>query len=160
MNYDRTTIPDSYDKGRHLSRESLRGWIETIADSLYKSPRAILDVGCGTGRFVEALREGFGAALVGIDPSRRMLSQATKANSTLFVAGAIVVVTHELDSAFRIADRITVLDKGNILTIGTVDEVKNSPNELIQNLLNRRFEEEEIDPDEYLARLTGNEVKD
>ncbi len=71
----------------------------------------------------------------------------------------IVVVTHELDSAFRIADRITVLDKGTILTIGTVDEVKNSPNERIQNLLNRRFEEEEIDPDEYLARLTGNEVK-
>ena len=72
----------------------------------------------------------------------------------------IVVVTHELDSAFRIADRITVLDKGTILTIGTIDEVKNSPNERIQNLLNRRFEEEEIDPDEYLARLTGNEVKD
>ncbi len=71
----------------------------------------------------------------------------------------IVVVTHELDSAFRIADRITVLDKGTILTIGTVDEVKNSPNQRIQNLLNRRFEEEEIDPDEYLARLTGNEVK-
>ncbi len=67
----------------------------------------------------------------------------------------IVVVTHELDSAFRIADRITVLDQGNILTIGTVDEVRNSDNERIQNLLHRRFEEEELDPDEYLARLTG-----
>jgi len=67
----------------------------------------------------------------------------------------IVVVTHELDSAFKIADRITVLDKGEILTIGTVDEVRNSSNERIQNLLNRRFEEEELDPDEYLRRLTG-----
>jgi phospholipid/cholesterol/gamma-HCH transport system ATP-binding protein len=67
----------------------------------------------------------------------------------------IVVVTHELDSAFRIADRITVLDKGNILTIGSVDDVKNSSNERIQNLLNRRFEEEAVDPDEYLARLTA-----
>ncbi len=67
----------------------------------------------------------------------------------------IVVVTHELDSAFRIADRMTVLDKGNILTIGSVDEVRNSDNERIQNLLNRRFEEEELDPDEYLASLTG-----
>ncbi len=67
----------------------------------------------------------------------------------------IVVVTHELDSAFRIADRITVLDKGNILTIGSVDEVRSSDNERIQNLLNRRFEEEELDPDEYLASLTG-----
>ena len=71
----------------------------------------------------------------------------------------IVVVTHELESAFRIADRITVLDMGHILTIGTVDEVKNSPNERIQNLLNRKFEEEEIDPDEYLARLTGKKAE-
>jgi phospholipid/cholesterol/gamma-HCH transport system ATP-binding protein len=67
----------------------------------------------------------------------------------------IIVVTHELDSAFKIADRITVLDRGEILTIGTVDEVRNGSNERIQNLLNRRFEEEEVDPDEYLARLMG-----
>lgn len=67
----------------------------------------------------------------------------------------IVVVTHELESAFRIADRITVLDKGNILTIGTVDEVRTSNNTRIQDLLNRHFEEEILDPDEYLSRLTG-----
>jgi phospholipid/cholesterol/gamma-HCH transport system ATP-binding protein len=67
----------------------------------------------------------------------------------------IVVVTHELDSAFKIADRITVLDRGNILTVGTVDEVRNNSNERIQSLLNRRFEEGEVDPDEYLARLMG-----
>jgi phospholipid/cholesterol/gamma-HCH transport system ATP-binding protein len=67
----------------------------------------------------------------------------------------IVVVTHELDSAFRIADRICVLDQGAILTVGTVEEVKNSDNERIQNLLNRKFEEAEPDPEEYLARLMG-----
>jgi phospholipid/cholesterol/gamma-HCH transport system ATP-binding protein len=67
----------------------------------------------------------------------------------------IVVVTHELDSAFKIADRITVLDRGHILMVGTVDEVRSSDNVRIQNLLNRRFEEEEPDPDEYLARLMG-----
>jgi len=67
----------------------------------------------------------------------------------------IVVVTHELESAFTIADRITVLDEGEILTIGTVDEVRNSSNKRIQDLLNRRFEEEELDPEEYLRRLMG-----
>ncbi len=71
----------------------------------------------------------------------------------------IVVVTHELDSAFRIADRITVLDQGRILTVGTVDEVRNSDNERIQNLLNRRFEEPELDPEAYLARLVGGEPR-
>ncbi|HEY9078461.1 ABC transporter ATP-binding protein [Magnetovibrio sp.] len=68
----------------------------------------------------------------------------------------ICVVTHELESAFKIADRITVLDQGNILFVGTVEELRNHPSERIQNLLNRRSEEAEIDADEYLRRLTGD----
>ena len=71
---------------------------------------------------------------------------------------SIVVVTHELDSAFKIADRITVLDKGEILFIGTVDELRNHPSERIQNLLNRRSEDEVVDVDAYLARLTGEDI--
>ncbi len=67
----------------------------------------------------------------------------------------IVVVTHELDSAFKIADRITVLDKGEILMCGTVEEVKNSNNERIHNLINRKPREEMVDVDEYMGRLTG-----
>lgn len=66
----------------------------------------------------------------------------------------IVVVTHELDSAFKIADRITVLDNGRILLMGSVEEVRNSSIERVQNLLNRRPREEEIDADDYLRRLT------
>jgi len=67
----------------------------------------------------------------------------------------IVIVTHELESAFRIADRITVLDQGQILITGTVDEVKNCDNERVQNLLNRTPKDETIDADAYLERLTG-----
>ncbi len=70
----------------------------------------------------------------------------------------VVVVTHELESAFKIADRLTILDKGHILMIGTVDEVRNSKNERVQNLLNRMPEDDTIDPDEYLGRLTGEEI--
>lgn len=68
---------------------------------------------------------------------------------------SVVVVTHELESAFKIADRICVLDKGEIIAIGTVDEIRADPNPRIQNLLNRRIEEEALDPEEYLRRLTG-----
>lgn len=71
----------------------------------------------------------------------------------------ICVVTHELESAFKIADRITVLDQGNILFIGTVKELKKHPSERIQNLLNRRSEEAEIDADEYLRRLMGEKLE-
>lgn len=71
----------------------------------------------------------------------------------------IVVVTHELESAFKIADRITMLDRGDILFIGSVEEIRNHPSERIQNLLNRRSEDQTIDPDEYMKRLTGEDVK-
>ena len=71
----------------------------------------------------------------------------------------VVVVTHELESVFKIADRVTVLDRGHILFIGTVEELRNNKSERIQNLLNRRPEDENIDPDEYLRRLTGEKEK-
>ena len=67
----------------------------------------------------------------------------------------VIIVTHELESAFKIADRIAVLDKGEILIVGTVDEVRSCEDVRVQNLLNRRVEEEELDPEAYLRRLTG-----
>lgn len=70
----------------------------------------------------------------------------------------IVVVTHELDSAFKIADRITVLDSGRILLTGTVEEVRGSDNPRVQDLLNRRPRMDEIDADDYLRRLTEGHV--
>jgi phospholipid/cholesterol/gamma-HCH transport system ATP-binding protein len=33
-----------------------------------------------------------------------------------------VVVTHEMDSAFRIADRMCMLDRGRVLMVGTREE--------------------------------------
>ncbi len=67
----------------------------------------------------------------------------------------MVVVTHELESAFKIADRITILDQGRILLIDDVAGVRRSDNARIQNLLNRRSEDVEVDAQAYLQRLTG-----
>ncbi len=47
-----------------------------------------------------------------------------------------VVVTHEMGSAFRIADRMAVLHNGKILEIGTPDEIKNSKHEYVHNFIN------------------------
>lgn len=73
---------------------------------------------------------------------------------------SIVVVTHELDSAFKIADRITVLDRGEILMCGTVEELKNSDNQRIYNLLHRQPRKDKVNVDEYLQRLTGKSLND
>ena len=68
---------------------------------------------------------------------------------------SVAVVTHELESAFKIADRIVVLDRGYIIFSGTVAEIKASTNQRIQNLINRIAEEEEFDPEAHLRRLVG-----
>jgi phospholipid/cholesterol/gamma-HCH transport system ATP-binding protein len=70
----------------------------------------------------------------------------------------IVVVTHELESAFKIADSITVLDQGKVLMTGSTAEVRAADNERIQDLLNRRPRDVQIDADEYLRRLIGEDA--
>jgi len=67
----------------------------------------------------------------------------------------IVVVTHELESAFKIADRITVLDRGRLVITGSRDEVRATDNQRVQDLFNRRPRNEAVDRDGYLHRLTG-----
>jgi phospholipid/cholesterol/gamma-HCH transport system ATP-binding protein len=67
----------------------------------------------------------------------------------------IVVVTHEIESAFKIADRIAILDRGRILAVDTPEGLRRSSNTRIQNLLCRQAEEVEVDPASYLRRLAG-----
>ena len=66
----------------------------------------------------------------------------------------IVVVTHELESAFKIADRITVLDHGKILMSDTVAAVRASDHPRIVSLLNRTPRNDVVNPEEYMERLT------
>lgn len=47
-----------------------------------------------------------------------------------------VVVTHEMKSAFRIADRIVMLQKGKVVAIGTPDEIKNSDHPYVNQFIN------------------------
>src|SRR6266851_3353515 len=49
----------------------------------------------------------------------------------------VIVVTHELPSAFRIADRIAMLYNGTFLAVGTKDEIGNSQHPRIRQFLDR-----------------------
>ncbi|MGA2852774.1 MAG: ATP-binding cassette domain-containing protein [Verrucomicrobiota bacterium] len=53
-----------------------------------------------------------------------------------------LVVSHDRDLAFGIADRIAVINDGCILKIGTPDEVKRFNDPLVQNFLNADFKHE------------------
>ena len=79
MDYDTTDIPGAYDRGRDHGPEVLRLWMNVVSSHVGKGRvNAILDLGCGTGRFTEALAAHFDAEVVGIDPSTKMLEQARR----------------------------------------------------------------------------------
>ncbi len=66
----------------------------------------------------------------------------------------LVVVTHELASAFLIADRMLLIDKGNVIAIGPVEEMRNSTQPRVQQFLNRVAEPEVARELDYLQMLT------
>ena len=51
-----------------------------------------------------------------------------------------IVVTHDIESAYRISDRIAMLHDGRIRTCGTVDEIKESDDLLLRSFLEGRPE--------------------
>ncbi|RMA97218.1 ABC transporter ATP-binding protein [Hydrogenothermus marinus] len=48
-----------------------------------------------------------------------------------------IVVTHDLESAFSIADRIAIIHKGKIYAIGTPEEIKTNKDPVVQQFINR-----------------------
>jgi len=67
----------------------------------------------------------------------------------------IIVVTHELASAFLIADRMVLLDKGNIVANGTPTELQASSQPRVRQFLDRVAEPELSQEIDYLQMLTG-----
>jgi phospholipid/cholesterol/gamma-HCH transport system ATP-binding protein len=67
----------------------------------------------------------------------------------------IIVVTHELASAFLIADRMILLIKGNIVADGTPDELRQSTQPRVRQFLDRVPEKELTAEIDYLQMLTG-----
>jgi phospholipid/cholesterol/gamma-HCH transport system ATP-binding protein len=50
-----------------------------------------------------------------------------------------LVVSHDRDLAFGVADRIAVINQGRILTIGSPDEVRQNPDSFVQQFLHADF---------------------
>ncbi len=53
-----------------------------------------------------------------------------------------LIVSHDRDLAFGVADRMAVINEGRILTIGTPEEVKRFDDPLVQNFLRADFKRE------------------
>src|SRR5438445_511358 len=66
----------------------------------------------------------------------------------------IVVVTHELASAYLIADRMVLIDKGNIVAIGTTEEMRASTQPRVRQFTDRVAEPDLARELDYLQMLT------
>jgi len=66
----------------------------------------------------------------------------------------IIVVTHELASAFLIADRMVLINKGDVVALGTVEEMKNSKHPRVRQFLDRVPEPAVAQELDYLQMLT------
>ena len=77
--YDKTDIHLCYNESRKLPEETIKLWLETISKYVpTDSINMIIDLGCGTGRFMDGLSSHFSAKACGIDPSWNMLSMAKR----------------------------------------------------------------------------------
>lgn len=149
VDYDSTNIPAGYDLARSLTPEVLDLWMNTVASGAgQRSITAVLDLGCGTGRFSQALANRFAADVVGIDPSAKMLEQARAKPHSLRVRFALgrgeeiplrsrsvdlvfmSMVFHHFRSPTRVAGECgRVLREGGLvfLRAGTLERVSSYP---------------------------------
>jgi phospholipid/cholesterol/gamma-HCH transport system ATP-binding protein len=67
----------------------------------------------------------------------------------------VIVVTHELASAFLIADQMMLIDKGYIVAMGTPEEMRSSTQPRVRQFLDRIAEPEVSSELDYLQMLTA-----
>jgi phospholipid/cholesterol/gamma-HCH transport system ATP-binding protein len=74
-----------------------------------------------------------------LDPLSAVVIAEEIVNLQERIAVTSLVVSHDRDLAFGVADRIAVIHQGSILTIGTPDDVRRHPNPLVQEFLHADF---------------------
>lgn len=86
--------------------------------------------------------EPFGA----LDPISRDQIHAEFMQVKARVSKTIILVTHDMDEAFRLADRIALMDRGRVLQVGVEQDFRDSPaNEFVADFLERHLHEGRTD---------------
>lgn len=67
-----------------------------------------------------------------------------------------VVVTHELHSLFTIANHVVMLDKGEVVFSGSIDEFKACEDIRVIRFLTRQPEVQSFSPDDYFKTITAD----
>ncbi len=107
MKYDNTDIHLCYDESRKLPDETKALWLDSISKYVrIKSIKRIIDIGCGTGRFLSVLNDCFQGVIYAVDPSIKMITTAKESITTKRVtfvqctAENLCLIDNSFDLAF------------------------------------------------------------
>jgi len=62
-----------------------------------------------------------------------------------------IVVTHDMTSAYKVADRIIMLHKGKIVADGDADHIRNHPHPIVQQFIHGQVDEDDL----AVLRMSG-----
>ena len=87
----------------------------------------------------------------GLDPIRSDIINELVLKLQRELGVTTVVVTHDMKSAYKIADRIVMLHKGNIVADGDADHIREHPHPVVQDFINGQVSEEDL----AVLRMSG-----
>lgn len=76
MRYQESDVHLRYDRGRAVSAEAIEQLLAVIRQQARRPVHVALDLGCGTGRFTDALSRQLAQCVLGIDLAQNMLAVA------------------------------------------------------------------------------------
>jgi branched-chain amino acid transport system ATP-binding protein len=100
----------------------LSDWLDRSAGLLSHGQKRQLEIAMCLATAPQVLLLDEPLAGMGAEETDRMLALL----QTLKADHAILLVEHDMDAVFRVADRITVMVNGAVIASGTPDEVRNS----------------------------------
>jgi branched-chain amino acid transport system ATP-binding protein len=109
-------------KARELAqRVGIEGWLSHIAGSLPHGAQRQLDVALALASRPKVLLLDEPMAGMGPDESERMGQLIQSLRGSM----GILLIEHDMDAVFRLADRVTVLVNGRVLSSGVPDDIRN-----------------------------------
>ncbi len=111
-----------FDEARALAeRVGLGGRANILAGLLAHGEQRQLEVGLALATRARLLLLDEPMAGLGPEESQRMVGLIAKLKGTT----TLLLVEHDMDAVFRLADRISVLDSGRIIATGTPEAIRN-----------------------------------
>lgn len=91
----------------------------------------------------------------GLDPIRSDIINELILKLQSGLGHTSVVVTHDMKSAYKIADRIVMLHRGKIIADGDADHIKNHPHPVVQQFINGQVSEDDL----AVLRMSGKDLE-